>query len=681
MKSWLLPLLLLLPSLAPAAAVTIPEPAELEPDIRFWMRVYSEITTNEGFIHDQRDLRVVYQTLHFDPGLPPRAREPQVTAAREHYQAILRRLGTGAAPQDDDEQRVAGLWSGAAPERLAQAADDVRFQLGQADRFRAGLQRAGAWEAHISQTLAAQGLPPEIAALPHVESSFQPGAVSKAGAAGLWQFIRATGRRYLRIDRAVDERLDPYRSTEAAAQLLAYNYRLLGTWPLAITAYNHGAEGMRRAREQVGSDDIVQIVRHYRSPSFGFASRNYYASFLAALRLDRDPSRYFGALQRESTVTSQELPLDAPARVDALSSVFRLSRDALRALNPALRAAVWNLQQPVPRGYRLRLPLGLETWTGKALAARLAEATGGPALLAVARAVTERKAVRAVPAAAPRPAALAVLPGVGGPRTRAVQSAAELAAAAAAYDASYIVREGDTLALIAVQTGVEPVSLMQINGLRDNDHIFEGQRLALVTGSVHATADALLAAQAVAEDRADQALAELVRTHVELVLTAAQAQAEGPALLAGESAPPSADPLDYSVTSDGSVVVVAAETIGHYADWLGVTASSLRALNNMRGRSNVRMGGHFKLAFAHVTRAQFEQRRHEYHQRLQTEYFAAHRIAGSDTYLARRGDSLWSVTRRGSLPVWLLQQYNPDLDFDQLRPGTQIVLPRVEDVS
>jgi membrane-bound lytic murein transglycosylase D len=250
----------------------------------------------------------------------------------------------------------------------------VLFRSGQADRFRAGLQRAGAWEAHIAQTLAQQGLPAEIAALPHVESSFQPTALSKAGAAGLWQFIRSTGRRYLRIDRAVDERLDPDRSTEAAAQLLSYNYRLLGTWPLAITAYNHGAEGMRRAREQVGSDDIVQIVRHYRSPSFGFASRNYYASFLAALRLDRDPERYFGTLRRESAAASQELPLDAPARADALAAVFKLSRDALRALNPALRATVWSLQQPVPRGYRLRLPPGLETWSGKALAARLAGA-------------------------------------------------------------------------------------------------------------------------------------------------------------------------------------------------------------------------------------------------------------------------------------------------------------------
>ncbi|MDE2220581.1 MAG: lytic transglycosylase domain-containing protein, partial [Gammaproteobacteria bacterium] len=332
MKPWLTLLLLLLPALAPAANPGIPEPPELEPDIRFWMRVYAEITTNEGFIHDQRDLSVVYQTLHFDPAQPPRERERLVNAAREHYQAILRRLASGAAPQDEDERRVAGLWPGAAGTRLAQAADDVRFQLGQADRFRAGLQRAGAWESHIAQTLAQDGLPPEIAALPHVESSFQPTAQSKAGAAGLWQFIRSTGRRYLRIDRSVDERLDPYRSTEAAAQLLLYNYRLLGTWPLAITAYNHGAEGMRRARDQVGSDDIVQIVRRYHSPSFGFASRNYYASFLAALRLDRDPERYFGALHREHATASQELALEAPARIDALTTVFRLSRETLRAL-------------------------------------------------------------------------------------------------------------------------------------------------------------------------------------------------------------------------------------------------------------------------------------------------------------------------------------------------------------
>ena len=131
--------------------------------------------------------------------------------------------------------------------------------------------------------LARLGLPPELAALPHVESSFDPTAYSKVGAAGLWQFMRSTGRRFLRIDSTVDERLDPFRETEAAAQLLSYNYRLLGSWPLAITAYNHGAEGMRRARDELGTDDIARIVHDYHSPSFGFASRNFYVSFLAAL--------------------------------------------------------------------------------------------------------------------------------------------------------------------------------------------------------------------------------------------------------------------------------------------------------------------------------------------------------------------------------------------------------------
>jgi len=107
----------------------------------------------------------------------------------------------------------------------------------------------------------------------------------------------------------------------------------------------------------------------------------------------------------------------------------------------------------------------------------------------------------------------------------------------------------------------------------------------------------------------------------------------------------------------------------------------LRALNGMRGHSTVLMGRRFKLAFAKVTREQFEQRRRDYHQQLQTAYFAAHRITGTALYVARRGDSLWSVTQKGALPVWLLQQYNPDVDFAELRPGTQIVLPQVEAAS
>ncbi len=673
-------LLLLSPLAGLAASPAIPEPAELEPDVQFWMRVYSEITTNEGYIHDQWNLTIIYQTLHFDKELAPAARERLVDAAREHYRAILRRLGSGAAPQDEDEQRVRGQWGEAPPARLLQAADDVRFQLGQSDRFRAGLVRAGAWEEHIARTLSAQGLPAEIAVLPHVESSFQPEAVSKAGAAGMWQFIRSTGRRYLRIDRAVDERLDPYRETEAAAQLLALNYQVLGSWPLAITAYNHGAAGMRRARDQVGSDDIVQIVRHYRSPSFGFASRNYYCSFLAVLRLDRDPEKYFGPLTLDKPLETRELTVSAPVRIDALRHILEIDIDRLRELNPALRQAVWNQQQFVPRGFRLRLPATLANWTSELLGARLAgEGTVATTRVASAAASPKAKPAEAAPTTpAARTAPTTVARAVSsGPSRRGVRSAAEVAAELS----TYVVRGGDTLAAIAVRTGVDAELLMRANGLRDSDHIYEGERLQLIASSTRATSEPSVMAQAAEEERQDyaQALAAATAARAQTVVSAGQAQ--GPALLADTEAPPSADPIDYGVDRDDRLTVVAAETIGHYADWLGVSSASLRALNHMRGTSAVLMGRQFRLDFSRVTREQFEQRRRGYHQQLQSDYFATHHIVGTEIYTARRGDSLWSVTQRSALPVWLLQQYNPDVDFAELRPGTSIVLPRVEDAS
>src|SRR4029078_609234 len=103
--------------------------------------------------------------------------------------------------------------------------------------------RSTTWQTHIAETFANRGLPPELAVLPHGESSFNAAAYSQVGPARLWQVTRSTGRRYMRVDDAVDERLDPYRATEAAAQLLEYNYPVLRRWAPALTASN-----TRRAR-------------------------------------------------------------------------------------------------------------------------------------------------------------------------------------------------------------------------------------------------------------------------------------------------------------------------------------------------------------------------------------------------------------------------------------------------
>ncbi len=298
----------------------MPRPQALERDVQFWIRVYTQIDTNAGFLHDQYNLGVVYDTLRFAPNSPPAERQRQVDAARNRYAAALRRIAdAGESPLAADDQRIKELWGpeGSAP-RLRSAVEDIRFQLGQADRFRSGLIRSGAWETHIAETLANLGLPAELAVLPHVESSFNPSAYSKVGAAGLWQFMRSTGRRYMRIDGAVDDRLDPFRSTEAAAQLLAYNYRVLGSWPLALTAYNHGTAGVRHAKETLATEDIARIVRSYTSRTFGFASRNFYVSFLAALEIDRNPEKYFGPLQKDSEARFQR-GRAARLRVDGIA--------------------------------------------------------------------------------------------------------------------------------------------------------------------------------------------------------------------------------------------------------------------------------------------------------------------------------------------------------------------------
>src|ERR1700691_2938694 len=303
----------------------MPRPPQLERDVQFWIRVYTQIDTNAGFLHDQYNLAVVYDTLHFASSTPPSERQRLVEEARARYEAALRRIAdAGDTPVSAEDQHIKDLWGPeGTPARLRSAVDDIRFQLGQADRFRGGMIRAGAWETHIAETLANLGLPAELAALPHVESSFNPSAYSKVGAAGLWQFMRATGRRYLRIDGAGDDRLDPFRSTQAAAQLLAYNYSVLGSWPPALTASNHGTAGVRHAKETLGTDDIVTVVRTYHGRTFGFASRNFYVSFLAALEIDRDPEKYFGPLQKEPEARFQEVQLPAYVNATALEHALR----------------------------------------------------------------------------------------------------------------------------------------------------------------------------------------------------------------------------------------------------------------------------------------------------------------------------------------------------------------------
>jgi membrane-bound lytic murein transglycosylase D len=624
-------------------------PPELEKDVRFWIRVYTEVTTDQGLLHDDWNLGLVYEVLRFDPASSPAQRERRVAEAKTHYAGLLRRFAAGETDNlTPHEQRILhafGEKAGASDFR--EAIDRIRFQLGQADRFHEGLIRAAVWEKQIAHTLGQHGVPPAIAALPHVESSFNLAAYSKVGAAGLWQFMPGTAKRFMRVDALVDERLDPYSATEAAANLMLYNYRLLGTWPLAVTAYNHGPGGLRRAQDELGTSDIAVIVKRYQGATFGFASRNFYVAFLAALEVDRNAEKYFGPITRlpDTDSTPVELPDYIP--VEALAKAFKVDMGALRVLNPALRPPIWNGSRFVPRGYLLRLP-------------------GTPPQAEIA-AAWERLS----------------------PAQRYV---------AQRNDGSHKIRRGETLAGIAAASGMSLSRLLAANGWSANHIVSRGETVRIpapmsraeVGGSgaaaapapPHATAPAPVPppAPASAQVPAPAPVAAKIAPPPKEPVSARQTDSN--ALLPVAAPTGSSDTTDYGVGPNDTVVVQAAETLGHYADWLAVNSQALRALNKLHKNAMVTLGHKVKLDFSNVSVERFVATRREYHHHLQEDYFATHRIAGTENYSVKRGESLWVIAQQhADLPVWLVAQYNPDVDFSDVRPGTTITLPRVASIN
>lgn len=282
-------------------ALEFPRPASIEPNIKFWTDVFAYYSERDFVIHDKDDLWKIYQVFHVPGYGSPTGDDIQWanTYLKTKYADILNRLATGHQPATYEEQRVANLFKGARSPNYAAAAQNLRVQQGMAERFRESLVRAQLYLPRIQGVFRSFGLPEGLALLPTVESGFRLYARSKCGAMGLWQFTRSTGKEYMTVNGWRDDRLDPSRATEAAAQLLQHNHELLGSWPLAITAYNYGTGGMMQAVEATGGGDYCQILRRWDGPRFGFASKNYYSEFLAALQVYQYREAYFPGIDQE----------------------------------------------------------------------------------------------------------------------------------------------------------------------------------------------------------------------------------------------------------------------------------------------------------------------------------------------------------------------------------------------
>lgn len=507
-----------------------PVPESLEAAVEFWQKVFTTYTSDQVVIHDERRLEVIYSVVDTSDLRTQGASELQIDRARikrvraemSRISKALRDLAAGRPvmnlPADlrsipTRMEHVAGGRS-----KYRRAAGMVRDQRGLRNRFEEAIEISGMFMPGIERTLAEHGLPMELRCLPFVESMFNYRARSKVGASGAWQFTASTGRFFLQMDEAVDARSDVLLAAAGAARKLRQDYESLEAWPLALTAYNHGAGGMARAVRRLGTRDIAVVVEKYKSRTFGFASRNFYAEFIAAAISYVERERHFPNVEPFPEIRFDVALRDRYVALTDLAAATGVEMDRLAELNPALDRTVLAGSLLVPPRYPLRVPHGMAEQFEQAYAqlppdrkADRQAAFGyrvrrGDTLGGIARrfgsSVAELQRANRLPRvdriyigqrlripqrgagpATPRPVRRAALEpsGTNEPAQTATPSAPQVASdrEQAPRDTVHVVRKGESLHRIARKYGASVKVLAAANNLRRPELIHAGQRLLI----------------------------------------------------------------------------------------------------------------------------------------------------------------------------------------------------------
>ncbi len=686
-----------------------PTPEVIKPNVEFWKNIYAHYSERDVVIHDSEDLSIVYEVVNLDSlfrgvQVSDRLQWKRVEEIKKQYHAILQRLSRLSQPAlatfSEKERRVAALfgwkWS---PTRLKRAAGNIRAQSGLKERFELGLERSGLYLNKMRDIFRAEGLPLELLVLPHVESSFNYKAYSKFGAAGIWQFTRPTARLYMKVGYEVDERLDPITATECSAQHLKRNYEVLGSWPLAITAYNHGLNGMKRARDSHGND-LGEIVQSYQSRSFGFASRNFYAEFLAALHITNNYRYYFGEVSFQKPI--EFITFETPAYISAntLLKFAGIDPREFAELNPALRPPVLESKRRIPKNFKVRLPLK-ENLDIAELYARIAPGerfteqirpdwhtvAAGENLGAIARrygvSIREMMALNNIdrahliyvgqnlqipskekPAAPTSDVAVALKPPPAAPPQLA-EADLKKKDRTSIMDAPPIATDGKATQSSAVIESVKPTSEVVVPKAPVTTNMVEKKN--------QPTPDAQDLGRKVAAVQEEMALA-LPDFYVEMTRDMESRVVRAPQQVV---AMPSFRTLGFP--QNGQVRVEPDETLGHFADWLEVPTQKLRNINRLSYSAPIRIEQPLWLTFEKVTPEEFHRRRVEYHQGIEEDFYNNYNVIGETQHKVKRGENIWVVCNREfEIPYWLIKRYNPDTDLLRLIAGQEIVVPVVE---
>jgi membrane-bound lytic murein transglycosylase D len=526
------------PAAIPAPTVAAPVESDealfphlliLKPNIDFWTKVFAQYSEYQSVIHSAEYPDRIFTILDFREQAsaldPARARSLQSHEEKReklHYERLLKQVHAKRntpGKLNSEERRIYDLYAGIDdPMRFKRAAAEVRAQRGLKERTERALETSGKYLPEMESVFERQGLPKRLTRLPLVESSFNEEAYSKVGAAGIWQFMPSSARMYMRLDEVVDDRADPWFSTEAAAQHLKDDYAALRDWPLAVTAYNHGRGGLAHGLQVTRGDSLSDLIERYHNRHFGFASRNFYAEFLAASDVERDRNQHFGEIKRKDPLRFEQVQTsDYYIPYSTLLKLSGTDEETFRRLNPAYRPDVIDGKLYVPPGHTIRLPPGTTGSFVTAIAsltadqryeqqrlyyvqyrvkkgdsiARIAKKQGitvaalRDANPELGKRVRRGQVLRLPPhsgsavmlaKAAPSPKASRAKPKV----FEVADAGAKPSARKAAYR-THRVRSGQTLSHIAKRYRVSIDSLRELNGLGDSSRLKPGQRLRIPT--------------------------------------------------------------------------------------------------------------------------------------------------------------------------------------------------------
>ncbi len=720
-------------------------PAVLKENVAFWKKIYTEVSLHEGLFHDRDYPQVVYKRISVGQA-SGWAYNRLTEGEKKRIAACLKRVETLPESTWTEEEKTyaAIIKDKAGAGAIADAGSRVRFQLGQKERFRMGLERSTAYLDTIRTIFKNYGVPGRLAYLPHVESSFNLESYSKVGAAGVWQFMRSTGRLFLKINYLIDERRDPILSTVAAARLLKSNYQALGAWPLAITAYNHGVNGMKRAVESTGSRDIEIVVKNYSSPSFQFSSKNFYACFLAASDVAMHAPEYFGDLRCSEKIAFKNVKLPSYMRPSVICDYLKIPADVLREFNPAIRPVVFSQQKQLPASYEIRVPRDIASGSMEKVLASIPDSLKsseperseyytvqlgdnlnsiasrfGVSLsqLAMENTISRKNRIfegqvlrlpQTKTATAPQPAQVAAAEPAHGRETPAIEEKpvappppaapkpAERVLTPPAAPESTAAPETQTWPIASKEAG-KNADLSDTSGLRERAATpipaaasarketklsLKAQAAASVARKAPAHA-AETVAVAVKKAPAAPVISDSLK---EIAMTVAVPAPQTPS-----SVKPNVFPkfdsdvynLETTLSADGAtaeILVSTDETIGHYAEWLGIPTYRIRQINHMGGSSDIRIGGPILIPADQPALGAMMQTRLEYHMAIEEDFYGRYKVTDVKQKTLRRGEALWDICNGSDpIPLWLLKKYNKHLDFGKLLPGASLWIPTVEE--